>query len=148
VLSISSTGDYATRIAYPLGQAVTRPFNSLRTYPAPNKLGIKSQTPMYFNTTAHMTQFQSHLFGRADDPEIQAAIRCCRLFMEATIGRVKYEIVEKPGALNTTPYWVMEMPPALVPDHSTIFTPQFRTVLVDLLGSSANPLRAPRFLIK
>ena len=146
VLSISSTGDYATRAFYPAVQALTRPMNSLRKYPGGNKLGIKSQTPMYFNTTAHMAQFRSHLFGRADDPAIGAALRCCRAYMEATIGGVKYVIVEKPGTLNRTPYWVMQIPPSLVPDHSTIFTPQFRTVLVDfLLGSATIPLSTPEY---
>jgi len=146
IISISSTGDYATRAFFPAVQSVTRPFNSLRRYPGPNKLGIKSQTPMYFNTTAHLKQFRSHLFGRDDDPAIKAALQCCQPFMEATIAGVKYVIVEKPGALNRTPYWVMQLPPSLVPDHSTIFTPQFRSVLVNfLLGSSLNPLNTPTY---
>jgi hypothetical protein len=55
-------------------------------------------------------------------------------------------IVEKPGALNQTPYWVMELPPSLVPDHSTIFTPQFRNVLINfLLGSASSPLQTPQY---
>ena len=120
--------------------------NSLRRYPGGNKLGIKSQTPMYFNTTAHMEQFRSHLFGRDDDPAIIAALRCCRAYMEATIGETKYVIVEKPGALNRTPYWVMQLPSSLVPDHSTIFTPQFRTVVVNFLfGTSESPLSSPEY---
>lgn len=148
VISMSSTGDYATRAFFPFGQAVSRPFNSLRRYAGENALGIKSQTPMYFNTTAHMEKFQSHLFGRADDPAIVTALRCCRPYMQTQIGGATYIIVEKPGALNRTPYWVMELPPSLVPDHSTIFTPAFRNVLLDFLFSPAELENAQKILRK
>ena len=45
---------------------------------------------------------------------------------------VPYVIAEKPGTLNRTPYWVLQMPPAVVSDHSTIFTPTFRDLVVQL----------------
>ncbi|MBA2306155.1 MAG: hypothetical protein H0W08_26495 [Acidobacteria bacterium] len=52
--------------------------------------------------------------------------------MENILGAT-YVIAEKPGARNRTPYWVMQMPTAIVPDHSTIFTPIFRDLLITLL---------------
>ena len=44
-----------------------------------------------------------------------------------------YVLVEKPGSRNRTPYWVLQIPPEIVPDHSTIFTPVFRGFLVGLV---------------
>ena len=49
-------------------------------------------------------------------------------------------VVEKPGALNRTPYWVTHMPPNVVPDHSTIFTPVFRKFLTVLIKQVTTPV--------
>lgn len=148
IVSITSTGDAATGVAFPLAQGLSRPFNSLRTYPKkPNRLGLKRQTPMYLKTTAHLTEFQSHVFGENNDPGVHDALNLCEpafdIEMKSLLGPKKhYLIVERPGAPNRTPYWVMQMPPSIVPDHSTIFTSAFRNVLVlflsrNTLGSDA-----------
>jgi len=133
IVSMSSTGDYATRAAFPAGQIFARPFNSLRHYDAPNALGFSSQTPMFFNTTAHLDEFRSHLMDRADDPDIAAAMKSCKPYLTTTLGGTEYVLVEKPNARNRTPYWVMHIPTAIVPDHSTIFTTVYRNLLITLL---------------
>ena len=142
IVSITSTGDAATGVAFPLAQGLSRPFNSLRTYPTPNRLGLKRQTPMYLKTTAHVTEFQSHVFGENSDAGVHDALNLCNpafdIKMQSILGPKKhYFVVERPGAPNRTPYWVMQMPPSIVPDHSTIFTPVFRNVLVSLLSGRA-----------
>ena len=133
VLSITSTGDYATGAMFPTAQTLERPFNSLRTYDRENFLGLKRQTPMFLNTAAHMGQFQSHVLGARDDPEVTAAATKCEPAISTRIGGTEYLLVEKPGAKNRTPYWVMHMPPSIVPDHSTIFTPVFRKLLTTMI---------------
>jgi hypothetical protein len=147
IVSISSTGDYATRAFYPFGQAFVRPFTHLQTFPQPDSLGFTSESPMFFNTTAHSTNFQSHLLeaiaepaaGTTDqvaervDPEMKQALTACTPFLDLTLSGIHYLMVEKPGSNNHTPYWVMQMPTTIVPDHSTIFTPVFRNFLIALL---------------
>jgi hypothetical protein len=153
IVSISSTGDYATRVAFKAAKSLQRPFNSLRTYDkdAPNFLGLERQTPMFLNTTAHLREFHSHLMGRCrceqpaaeggcdpqnlrcEDPALEAARQACKVNIQATLGSAIYAIVEKPGARNRTPYWVLQMPPTIVSDHSTIFTPVFRNFVITLL---------------
>jgi hypothetical protein len=145
IVSVSSTGDTATRVAFPGAQVLNRPFNSLRRYPGDgNAVGIKSQTSMFFKTTAHMSEFQSHIVTRADDPEIAELLKTCAPTLRFTAtGRVldpripssesPYVMLEKPGTRNRTPYWVFHIPPEIVPDHSTIFTPVFRQFLVSLI---------------
>jgi hypothetical protein len=140
LLSISSTGDYATRAAFPGARAIVRPFHSLRTYPEPDFLDIGGQKPMFFQTTAHMANFQSHIMGRADDERIGEALAACKPNVDVTLDDVRYVIVEKPGSLNRTPYWAMHMPASVVPDHSTIFTPIFRNFLTSLV-TQATPAR-------
>lgn len=170
IVSVSSTGDYATRAAFPAAQTLRRPFNSLRKYSAqePNILGFESQRPMFLGTTAHRREFQSHFVGRCtcavarptgdecarpenltcDDPVVEDATERCAVDMISRLrddgqpgasgevrddDRIYYVLVEKPNARNRTPYWVMQMPPSVVPDHSTIFTPVFRDFAITLL---------------
>lgn len=156
IVSISSTGDTATRFVFTGVQAVQRPFNSLRSYDAddPNVLGFKRQTPMFLNTTAHRKEFESHFMapcrcvgatdpasGRCldekqlvcEDPAVEAARKVCKVSFETTLKSKTYIVVEKPDAKNRTPYWVLHMPPTVVPDHSTIFTPVFRNFIITLL---------------
>jgi hypothetical protein len=145
LISVSSTGDSATRVAFPGAQSVARLFNSLRHYPeGGNAVGIKSQTSMFFKTTAHMSEFQSHIVGRTDDPQIAEMMKTCRPYFEMDLnGKFlpanaedsipRYVILDKPESRNRTPYWVFQLPPEIVPDHSTIFTAVFRRFLLSLL---------------
>jgi hypothetical protein len=155
IVSISSTGDYATRVFYPFGQALVRPTTHLAHHATPDDFGFKSEVPLFFNTTAHLGALQSHLLDAvpapntpsADptagivDPEMKAAVETCgkRAFLVTTLGGVKYVLIAKPKAANTTPYWVMQMPTTIVPDHSTIFTPVFRNFLISLLMAVTLP---------
>jgi hypothetical protein len=151
IVSVASRGDYATRAFFPFGQAVSRPFNSLRHYKAENGVGLKSQLPMFLNTTAHLNAFQSHLLDVDSAPEIVQAIqdKCFDLIeTELSEGerKIKYKIVEKLGARNLSPYWVMHLPSSIVPDHSTIFGARFSKFLVTLLRSqeAAGPIEYRR----
>lgn len=170
IVSVSSTGDIATRVAFTGAQSLRRPFNSLRRYDDahPNLLGFSRQTPMFLGTTAHRAEFQSHLMGRCqctgvtvpgsnrcqrpedlvcEDAAVEAARQVCAVDTMTTLGEATYLIVEKPHTRNRTPYWVMQMPPSVVPDHSTIFTPVFRNFIVTLLNRttiSSGPSETPR----
>jgi hypothetical protein len=154
IVSISSTGDYATRAFYPFAQAFVRPFTHLESYPQPDHLGFTTERPMFFNTTAHLSRFQSHLLepivvppgadlkeqaAATGSPEMRKAVGPCELAfdgawltLDGSTG-VHYVMVAKPESKNRTPYWVVNMPTEIVPDHSTIFTPVFRTLLISLL---------------
>ena len=117
IISISSTGDTATRFAYKAVQSLQRPLNSLRSYDSadPNILGFTRQTPMFINTTAHLKPFQSHVMGRCecqdaacsacDEPVVEGAKNTCGPQIISHIGPtpVPYVIAEKPGTLNRTP---------------------------------------------
>jgi hypothetical protein len=144
IISVSSTGDSATRVAFPAAQSLARPFNSLRKYPeGGNAVGIGSQTSMFFRTTAHMAEFQSHLVRRYDPGDLENMGGACKPTLLFTLtGKPSagddepgYVLIEKPGSKNRTPYWVFRVPPEVVPDHSTIFTPVFRSFLVTLIRS-------------
>jgi hypothetical protein len=158
IISVSSTADVATRVAYPAAQTLRVPFNSLRSYDAsePNFLGVKNQKSMFLNPTAHMQVFQSHLVSacrcvgqrdavgycidpkdlRCDDENVEKAINLCAIRTQSLLASSEYVLIERPDAKNLTPYWAFQMPPSIVPDHSTIFTPVFRNFLITFLETT------------
>jgi hypothetical protein len=136
VISISSRSDYATRGFFPVAQLIGRIYNRPQ-YQGSDPLGAGKRR-LYYSTTAHLTTLQSHRIGRRDDPAIQSVLAKCPVpVLESNISMFEndeqYVLVENPGAVNTTPYWVTWMPSEIVPDHSPIFTQVFRDYLVSLL---------------
>jgi hypothetical protein len=135
IMSISSTGDIATRGFFPGQQLLARPFQR-RTYKGSDPYDIGGLR-LYYATTAHIGTLRSHLLGRSDDPDIVSAETKCKESLETILSRgaadTKYHFVERSDAKNRTPYWVTHMPPAIVPDHSTIFTQVFRDFVISLI---------------
>jgi pimeloyl-ACP methyl ester carboxylesterase len=140
VISMTSAGDWGTGTAFPIGQALSRPFNSLRTYPHPNAVGLKNQTEMYLKTTVFTKSFISHILDTDANPAVVAAISAgCQVELVSDIFDAKkkkvekYQMVEKPASKNLSPYWVIEVPTPIVPDHTTIFEAPFRSLMIDLV---------------
>jgi hypothetical protein len=42
-----------------------------------------------------------------------------------------FAVAERPNRCNGSPYWLMEIDPDVVPDHSTIFTERFIQFMID-----------------
>jgi hypothetical protein len=135
IISLTSKGDWGTGTVFPVGQALSLPFNSLRTYPHPNVLGEKDQVGMYLKTTAHTKEFISHVIDKDSSDVVQRAEKDgCQVELKSDeIAGATYNIVEQPGSQNLSPYWVMQLPTDIVPDHSTIFGTAFRDLITDLV---------------
>ena len=53
-----------------------------------------------------------------------------------------FAVQERPGRCNGTPYWLMEIDPEVVPDHSTIFTQRFIYFIIDtFFAPNGKPLQ-------
>jgi hypothetical protein len=139
MLSISSLGDVATRFGLFVGHgpaAINRQMQGgWRTYTQPDIPSVPSQRSYYLSTLAHMEVLQSHLILEDND---QGRSQCGALFTQTPVqistGQ-KYLICEKPGRWNDTPYWAMQMPATIVPDHGGIFNKNFLTLLEKFLPS-------------
>jgi hypothetical protein len=137
-LSISSLGDTATRFLVPIGHgpsALARQITgSWRTYDHPDIPSVPSQRSYYLSTTAHMEVLQSHLIVENNPQSLR---ECGPLFSPTpvviTTGQ-QYMICRK-NSWNDTPYWAMEMPATIVPDHSGIFNRNFIALLQKFLPS-------------
>jgi hypothetical protein len=124
--------------------------------------GAQAQGSYYLSSTPHMQVLQSHLMLKAvgasqmkvsstgeliaiKDPN--AIATCDRdLFNRQGLNVVStfrlrdtqtcFAVQERPNRCNGTPYWVMEIDPDVVPDHSTIFTQRFIWFLIDTFFST------------
>lgn len=140
IVSIASRGDRATRAFFPFAQAISRPFHWMRGYPAKNSLGVSRQSRMYYTTAPHSRQFQSHVLDRVDSTEVLAAEKAgCIAYTQHNLQEGNYKLVQLPTASNRTPYWVVQMPASIVPDHGGIFEPAFQKILIDLLLAQRVP---------
>lgn len=184
MVSLTSTGDLATKVAVPIGHALpslgfkaTGSFRDLGSglngnyglscydphLPHPHwqlktkQDGAVPQISYYLNTAPHMQILQSHVMLKAvgtaqmqvastgqkitiHNP--QAIAQCDRnLFNEEHLNVVStfrladtqacFAVQERPNRCNGSPYWMMEIDPDVVPDHSTIFTQRFIRFMID-----------------
>jgi hypothetical protein len=137
LLSMTSKGDTATNLAFPGGQALSFLKVDLRKYfqtdperHGPDEFGVVDQASYYLHTAANTEALQSHVIGRKDDSEVQKALADDhKVYLSVTVGNEDFVVIPKARARNTTPYWVMQMPVEFVPDHTTIFRPEFDALL-------------------
>jgi hypothetical protein len=161
-LSISSLGDAATRFAMPIGHGLSflgftlqgswRDYRDFADAPAPPT--VTAQSAFYMSTTAHMPALQSHVFVNAEEPNdlqrcaVDPATKQPKFYGPAftTVTAETYRVCEKKDRWNDTPYWAMQMPATIVPDHSGIFNVNFVNLLTSVF---LNPqVRAPRPQLK
>jgi hypothetical protein len=151
LLSMTSKGDTATHFAFPGGQALSLFKVDLRKYfqtdpekPGADEFGVTDQRSYYLLTAANTGALQSHVVGLPNDPDVQAAINLGnKPYTTANLPNSgDFLVVPKAKAKNTTPYWIMQIPVAFVPDHTTIFRPEFDQLIKAFLKQ--RPEMSPR----
>jgi len=134
LLSMTSKGDTATHLAFPGGQALSLFKTSLRSYPpGGDEFGVTNQKSYYLHTAANTEALQSHVIGLDSDPDVRAAKENGTTYASVLVDGKTFYVAPKKAAKNTTPYWIMQMPVEIVPDHTTIFRPEFEALLIAFL---------------
>jgi hypothetical protein len=155
-LSITSKGDMATGLAMPIAQAPSKITKSMREYDLSNPEqhpefppGVKSQSTYYLHSTANSPAVQSHeiLFAKTAD-ELRRIRQERQVYSCFPVHSNVYCIVTKQTRWNDTPYWAMQMPVEFVPDHGSIFRPEFRELLRHFLPVPPKAGERPRTLYK
>jgi hypothetical protein len=117
--------------------------------------GAQAQSSYYLSSAPHMPVLQSHLMlkavganqmrvsstGEIIQVDPQAIAECRKDLFDPKLNIVStfklydtqqcFAIQKRPNRCNGTPYWMMEIDPDIVPDHSTIFTGRFISFLID-----------------
>jgi hypothetical protein len=155
VVSMTSTADLATRVLFPIGMRLKGIGNQFRPY-GPESCAPGRQREYFRRTAGHKRTLHSHV---VEVSELETGPRqSVAGDIEGTMGRLnysydpqsrmstwsaegqtlRYSIHQNPRSWNDTPYWVMEVPPSVIPDHSTIFgrqTIEFAGTLIAMAGA-------------
>jgi hypothetical protein len=158
LVAITSAGDSATGVFLPAAQWLSHWTKQLRTFKdqdgqvIKDRFGNTDEKRYFEHTTANLEELRSHVIGRCSDPETSAKAqadpnRLCFSLANGTrqpdcqtgpsdtfcIARDSHAGDPKAPWRNTTPFWVMQAPIEFVPDHNTIFTDQFRKLLIQFI---------------
>jgi hypothetical protein len=135
-LSVTSQGDLAAKLAFPLGQglsAVTKSFrdygNSAATPQSP------SQSTFFTHTAGHIPYLFSHEVVPLSS--VKADCRSVGDVVQFFAAGHCYVLRAKDSRWNNSPYWITTVPSAIIPDHSDIFTEQFVQMLTEAIAHYA-----------
>ena len=128
-LSVTSTGDSATGVAFPLGQSLSALRKSFR-HEYDNSPGSPSQKTFFTHTPGHIPYLFSHqVQPLPPGPSCESQPGLFRFQLPSQC----YELTPKPTRWNDSPFWVVTVPPTIVKDHSDIFNANFSTMIIDLM---------------
>jgi hypothetical protein len=127
-LSVTSTGDSATKIAFPLGQDLSATRKAFRPDYGPATPQSPSQRTFFTQTPGHIPYLLSHVVH----PVTGSCVSQTDLLRFNTKGQC-FEMTPVPQRWNDSPFWVVTVPPQIIRDHSDIFNSSFSTMIIDLM---------------
>jgi len=139
LISITSTRDLATKLAFPVGQFFVNLPKAFRQYPDAN---LPRQKDLSSRTAGHVTHF--HNFEVKPGSDITSDRKIPGLSFKG--GQQEYHIVLKEKGYKPLPFWLMQVPKEIVPDHSNIFTEPFENMLSTLLHWSMTEVETTKLM--
>lgn len=148
VVSVTSNADTPTRVFFPLGMQL-RGFSKRFHGYGPELCGRGEQASYFRRTAGHQQVLHSHRLSAEmlGDDAAPGPLREVRLeygpetrqeVFTASGARLRYRIRANPLSWNDTPYWIMSVPPEVLPDHSRIFgreTLELGAMLLQMSGA-------------
>jgi hypothetical protein len=128
-LSVTSTGDDATKVAFPLGQefsALQKSFRAKYDSAIPEP---PNQKTFFVKTPGHIPYLVSHVVR----PVMEPCTSQPELFRFSINGQC-FEMTPVENRWNDSPFWVVTVPPAIIKNHGDIFNASFTTMIIDLLA--------------
>ena len=141
LVSFTSSTDKATQVFFPVGMSVKAMNKKFRKYGQEYCSPIAKQQYLYTHTAGHTPALHSHEVtvgplragagnGESGDPVGTTAANYQAEYDPETQQMAlsfngeehRFSIRRKPWVLNDTPYWIMQVPPELIPNHSAVLT--------------------------
>ncbi|HEY1254630.1 MAG TPA: hypothetical protein VGF01_07615 [Terracidiphilus sp.] len=126
-LSVTSTGDDATKIAFPLGQGISAASKNFRSEYVPAIPGLPPQKTFFTHTPGHLPFLYSHIVEQVSQP-----CESTENFRFMASGNC-FEMTPVQNRWNDSPFWVVTVPPSIIRDHNDIFNPAFVTMITKLM---------------
>jgi hypothetical protein len=133
LLSITSTGDVATKFAFPAGQWISPHRPKLNKIEPPDVFGIESDKTYYLLTTANTVALQNHLFQQRPADSLDTTPSGAYSTVCVSKNMIFDYLPLDPSPRNNTPYWVSQLPQVFVPDHGEVFGFQFMNLISTFL---------------
>jgi hypothetical protein len=145
IVSVTSEGDLATRLYFPIGARLGGLGKHYRKYGPEFCSPGESQRAFLLHTSGNMEVLFSHTVTRQPLPpgtQVPEADVQLRVKKDPTTGKTsfsftglhdRYTVKSIPRTLNQTPYWIMRVPKSLIPNHSDIFGPDTLRLLMALV---------------
>ena len=127
-LSVTSTVDRATGVAFPLGQGLSALRKSFR-HDYDNSPGSPSQKTFFTHTPGHIPYLFSHQVQPVAPGPCDSQPGLFRFQLPGQC----YQLTPVVRRWNDSPFWVVTVPPTIVKDHSDIFNANFSTMIIDLM---------------
>jgi hypothetical protein len=150
IVSITSVGDAATGLAFPLSTTLGYSLERYRDYTYANRSADRppidsaphSQRYYYTHTEGHVPELFSHLLAQQSYPQGRDGIvEPCSLdpcgnpnAICYISGHSRFTLTRNDSSLNRgTPYWIMQAPVSLIKNHGDVFNVSFSEMLGGLL---------------
>ncbi len=168
VVSVTASGDWTTRLLFPMGLRVKAAPAHFRDDYGGDYCGSGATQRSFFTRTAgHHKNLHSHLVTSEPLPEERRKSRPEQVPMSTEeISRWEFDpetqqpiiafegaehlfkIKPRRRAFNDTPYWIMQVPPSLIPNHSDIFRFNTFRLVSAILGATGalNPESSTRLV--
>lgn len=127
-LSVTSTGDNATGVAFPLGQTLSALRKSFRERYDNAPRDVPSQKTFFTHTPGHVPFLYSH--------QVLPTKEACQNqgdLLRFDLSGSCYQLTPVTERWNTSPFWVVTVPPSIIKNHSDIFNANFSTMLIKLI---------------
>ncbi len=147
LISITSTADWATRFAYPIGNAFGAVSRRFREYGSDYCSPAASQKEYYKRTAGHVPALHTHIVTATPLPKGAQPAEDVRIDFDPDSGRRtvsfdgkkhSYTIRRSARSFNDTPYWIMQVSGSMMNSHADIFnfdTDQLLRALVRWTGT-------------
>ena len=154
-VSITSTGDWATGLGFPIGTslaATTKAFNNVAT-PGPNAV-MQSERKLYTSTPGHnetlINRVTADLHKTIDSPHGLPALEtnlehnlAAEVFtLDGVKGKLDLWQIQRIGRVDV-PYWDVRVDPSIIKDHGDLWNERAEAMMAAIFRM-ANPKLEPR----
>jgi hypothetical protein len=126
-LSVTSVGDTATGVAFPLGQGLSAASKSFRSHYEGMPLSPPQKT-FFTHTPGHIPYLFSHEVHNTQAPCVSEQ-DMVRFHARGTC----FELAPRSSRWNDTAFWVTTVPKQVIRDHTDIFNDGFATMIIELM---------------
>lgn len=149
IVSMTSSGDWATGVAFPIGLGVKGLTKNFRSYGSEYCNAATPQRVYYRRAAGHTRELLSHRVlasplanahpGSMSIDDMAAGVtldydpisRLQSFVVEGS--RLRFTIQRRAGAFNDTPYWIMRVPTSVLPNHGHVFGADLQDLLLALV---------------